>query len=196
MSASRAVPAVAVRGAVRGDIDELIRLRAHLLDGDGATGLPYAAADAAQRDAWRTAYRSWLADRLPGGSDDRPAVGSAPGRAGTGVRIAVVDGPGRLRACATAVLDQRAPSPACPGGLAGWIQSVVTDPRDRGQGLATAVLDDLTAWLRGRGADEVVLQTTSSAAPFYRRNSFLPTGEDLLHRPLHTHDRAEEAVSV
>ncbi|MFE2263181.1 GNAT family N-acetyltransferase [Streptomyces griseosporeus] len=167
-----------VRPATHADIDELIRLRAHLLEDTASAGLPYAATSAAERSAWRARYRAWLGERL--GRD-------------SAVRVAVVPGPRRLRACATAVIDQRAPSPACPGGLAGWIQSVVTDPRDRGQGLGAAVLDDLTTWLASRGVDEVVLQTTATAHGFYRRAGFLPTGEDLLHKPLRPHKEATPA---
>jgi GNAT superfamily N-acetyltransferase len=172
---------IAVRAAVAGDIDELIRLRAHLLEGGAAAGLPYAATDAAQSAAWRAAYRSWLSERLGNGPED------------TGVRVAVVPGAGRLRACATAVVDRRAPSPACPSGLAGWIQSVVTDPRDRGQGLATAVLEHLLGWLRERGADEVVLRTTPAGASLYLRSGFRPSGEELLFTSLRA---AEEATPV
>ncbi|MFJ8957411.1 GNAT family N-acetyltransferase [Streptomyces sp. NPDC102381] len=163
--------ALVVRGANVDDIDELIRLRAYLLEDPSAAGLPYAATGSDQSASWRESYRTWLGERLRG--DDT-------------VRIAVVAGPQRLRACATAVIDQRAPSPACPSGRAGWIQSVVSDPRDRGCGLGAAVLDDLTAWLRTRGVDEAVLQTTTGATGFYHRAGFLPTGEDLLFKTLLT----------
>jgi GNAT superfamily N-acetyltransferase len=169
---------VAVREATHADLDELVRLRAHLLEDTASADVPYAATSAAERSAWRARYRAWLTERL--GRD-------------TAVRVAVVPGPGRLRACATAVIDQRAPSPVCPSGLAGWIQSVVTDPRDRGQGLGAAVLADLTAWLESRGVDEAVLQTTAEAHGFYRRSGFLPTGEDLLYKPLRPHEEAAPA---
>lgn len=167
--------ATVVREATHEDIDELVRLRAHLLEDTATAGVPYTATSAAERSVWRANYRAWLAERL--GRDPL-------------LRVAVVPGEGRLRACATAVVDQRAPSPVCPSGLAGWIQSVVTDPRDRGQGLGAAVVADLTSWLERRGADEAVLQTTTAAHGFYRRSGFLPTGEDLLYKPLHPHKEA------
>ncbi|MEU6660865.1 GNAT family N-acetyltransferase [Streptomyces sp. NPDC046821] len=151
------------------DIEELIRLRAFLLESDATAGLPYAASSAQERVAWRAQYRTWLAERLGQDGD---------------VRVAVAGGSGRLRACAVAIIDQRAPSPACPGGRAAWFQSVVTDPRDRGLGLGAAVLQHLTAWLRERGVDEAVLQTTAAAAGFYQRAGYLPTGEQLLFKPL------------
>jgi GNAT superfamily N-acetyltransferase len=159
-----------VREATVEDIDELIRLRAHLLEDTAAPGLPYVAASAGERSAWRANYRSWLSERL--GRDPL-------------VRVAVLPGHDRLQACATAIIDQRAPSVMCPSGRAGWIQSVVTDPEDRGQGLGAAVLADVTTWLKRQGVDEAVLQTTAAAHTFYLRSGFLPTGEDLLHKPLH-----------
>ncbi|WP_217242569.1 GNAT family N-acetyltransferase [Streptomyces sp. AC555_RSS877] len=169
MSAAEA-PAPPVRAAVPKDIDELVRLRALLLE-DPESAAPYAVDSPEQSAAWRSLYREWLAARLEGA---------------THVRVAVVTGLDRLSACATAVVDERAPSPACPSGRAGWIQSVVTDPRDRGRGLGAAVLADLTEWLHRQGADEIVLQTTHTAAEFYHRCGFRPTGEDLLFKPLHT----------
>ncbi|MET9070762.1 GNAT family N-acetyltransferase [Streptomyces sp. NPDC004232] len=178
MSATNRAADVPVRPAGVGDIDELVRLRAYLLEDAGSSGVPYAATSATASAAWRSSYRTWLAERLPRDPD---------------LRAAVVDGPGRLRACAIAVVDQRAPSPVCPSGRAGWIQSVVTDPRDREQGLGAAVLDHLADWLRSRGADEIVLQTTARARDFYLRSGFLPTGEDLLYKPLHTTKEAAAA---
>lgn len=164
-----------VRTATPDDIDELIRLRAYLLEDAPSTSLPYAVTSPHQSASWREAYRVWLGKHLRG---DGP------------ISVVVVPGEGRLRACATAVIDQRAPSPACLSGRAGWVQSVVTDPRDRGCGLGSAVLDHLTAWLRAQGVDEVVLQTTHAAADFYRRAGFLATGEDLLFKPLDTAGKA------
>ncbi|MFD3424135.1 GNAT family N-acetyltransferase [Streptomyces decoyicus] len=170
-----ALDAPHVRSATPDDIDELLRLRAHLLEDASSVDLPYAVTSPHQSASWREAYRGWLGKHL---CEDGP------------VSVVVVPGTGRLRACATAVIDQRAPSPACLSGRAGWVQSVVTDPRDRGCGLGTAVLHYLTAWLRARGVDEIVLQTTSAAADFYRRAGFLASGEDLLFKPLRTAGKA------
>ncbi|MEW9516117.1 GNAT family N-acetyltransferase [Streptomyces tubercidicus] len=170
-----ALDAQHVRSATPDDIDELVRLRAYLLEEAPSADLPYAVTSPHQSALWREAYRAWLSEHL---CEDGP------------LSVVVVPGAGRLRACATAVIDQRAPSPACPSGRAGWVQSVVTDPRDRGCGLGTAILDHLTAWLRARGVDEIVLQTTPAAADFYRRAGFLASGEDLLFKPLHIAEKA------
>ncbi|MFE3853498.1 GNAT family N-acetyltransferase [Streptomyces griseorubiginosus] len=159
-----------VRPAGLADIEELVRLRAHLLDAPDAD-LPYKAGGSAAREAWRRDYRAWLTAQL-----------TEP----EGIRVAVVplpDGTG-LAACATAIVDRRAPSPACPSGRAGWLQSVVVDPASRGQGLGARLLEHLHGWLAGQGVDEVLLQTTENATGFYRRLGFASSGEELLFRTL------------
>ncbi|MFE4858814.1 GNAT family N-acetyltransferase [Streptomyces sp. NPDC056670] len=168
-----------VRHAELSDIDELVRLRAYLLDGEdhassadggaGAAALPYTAATPEARAAWRAGYRAWLARTLPHDPD---------------VCVAVAPGPGRLRACAIAVIDRRPPSPAYPSGRVAWMQSLVTDPRDRGHGLGTAVIDHLFDCALTRGADVAVMQSASGAVDFHRRAGWLPTGEGLYHQPV------------
>uniref|UniRef100_A0AAU2V0I1 GNAT family N-acetyltransferase n=1 Tax=Streptomyces sp. NBC_00003 TaxID=2903608 RepID=A0AAU2V0I1_9ACTN len=166
-----------VRRAEPADIDELVRLRAYLLDGEdgeddnGTAVLPYTASTPQARAAWRTGYRAWLAEALPHDDD---------------VCVAVAPGPGRLSACAIAVIDQRPPSPAYPSGRVVWMQSLITDPRDRGQGLGTTVIDHLFDWALTRGADVAVMQSASGAVDFHRRAGWLPTGEGLYHQPVTT----------
>ncbi|WP_406505981.1 GNAT family N-acetyltransferase [Streptomyces sp. NBC_00212] len=163
-----------IRQAEPADIDELVRLRAYLLDGeedDDSAALPYTAATPEARAAWRAGYRAWLARAL---SDDAD------------VCVAVAPGPGRLSACAIAVIDQRPPSPAYPSGRVVWMQSLVTDPRDRGKGLGTAVIDGLFDWALARGADVAVMQSAEGAVEYHRRAGWLPTGEGLYHQPVTT----------
>ncbi|MET9454502.1 GNAT family N-acetyltransferase [Streptomyces canus] len=159
-----------VRPAGPADIEELVRLRAHLLDAPD-TNLPYKAGSPAARESWRRDYRAWLAEQLTHADDLRVAVVPLP------------DGTG-LAACATAIVDRRAPSPACPSGRAGWLQSVVVDPASRGQGLGARLLEHLHGWLAGQGVDEVLLQTTENASGFYQKLGFAPSGEELLFRTL------------
>ncbi|MEV1077519.1 GNAT family N-acetyltransferase [Streptomyces sp. NPDC050211] len=159
-----------VRPAGMADIEELVRLRAHLLDAPDAN-LPYRAGSSAEREAWRRDYRAWLAQELPEAD---------------GIRVAVIplsDGTG-LAACATAIVDRRAPSPACPSGRTGWLQSVVVDPVARGKGLGARLLNHLLGWFAGEGVDEVLLQTTENATGFYKRFEFASSGEELLFRTL------------
>lgn len=140
-----------------------MRLRGYLLSsGDGL----YVARGPEEDAVWRRAYRDWL-HRVLTRPEDR-------------VHVAVVGTPQALAACAIAVVDERAPTARCPNGLVGWVQTVVVDPRWRRRGLGTLVMGHALDWLRGRGASAVVLQTTGSGAPLYRRLGFVPTGEDLL----------------
>jgi len=168
-----------VRAAGPADIEELVRLRAHLLDAPDAN-LPYKAGSSTAREAWRRHYRAWLAEQLTQADDIRVAV------------IPFPDGTG-LAACATAIVDRRAPSPACPSGRAGWLQSVVVDPAFRGHGLGARLLEHLHGWLAGQGVDEVLLQTTENASGFYRRLGFASSGEELLFRTLTVNSESEAA---
>ncbi|MCX5207359.1 GNAT family N-acetyltransferase [Streptomyces sp. NBC_00237] len=205
MTTTTAPPAV--RHAEPADIDELIRLRAYLLDGKGAedakgtegakgaedtegtegatntvdakgtaapaAALPYTASTPEARAAWRDGYRTWLTETL------------AHAHRRNDVCVAVAPGPdGRLSACAIAVIDLRPPSPAYPSGRVAWMQTLVTDPRDRGKGLGTAVVDHLFVWAHTRGADVAVMQSASGAVDFHRRAGWLPTGENLYHQPV------------
>ncbi|KEF02662.1 MULTISPECIES: GNAT family N-acetyltransferase [Streptomyces] len=158
-----------VRRAEPGDIDELIRLRAFLLDGDEEqASLPYIATTPEARRAWRAGYRAWLTEKVS--HED--------------VFVSVAAGPDRLRACAISVIDQRPPSPAQPNGRVAWMQTLVTDPRDRGQGLATAVIDRLFEWAVTRGADVAMMQSSSGAVEFHRRAGWQLSEEGLYHRPV------------
>ncbi|WP_050507014.1 GNAT family N-acetyltransferase [Streptomyces rimosus] len=160
-----------VRRAEPEDIDELIRLRAFLLDGDEEqASLPYIATTPEARRAWRAGYRAWLTKNVS--HED--------------VFVSVAAGPDRLRACALSVIDRRPPSPAQPNGRVAWMQTLVTDPRDRGQGLATAVIDRLFEWAAMRGADVATMQSSSGAVEFHRRAGWQLSEEGLYHRPVTT----------
>jgi GNAT superfamily N-acetyltransferase len=151
------------RSATTADIEELVRLRSHLL---GQGSAPYAARTEEEDAAWRAAYRSWL-DRELAGPADR-------------VQVTVIGPAHRLAACAVAVIDDRAPTARTLNGLTGWVQSVVVDPDRRRLGLGKRVMQHALDWLRSRGVDSAVLQTTHDGASLYRGLGFVPTGEDLL----------------
>ncbi|MEU1287652.1 GNAT family N-acetyltransferase [Kitasatospora sp. NPDC005856] len=167
------------RSATTVDIEELVRLRGHLL---GAGTAPYAARTPQEDAAWRAAYRSWLVRQLTGPT----------GR----VHVTVIGPAHRLAACAVAVIDDRAPTAHCLNGLTGWVQSVVVDPDRRRSGLGTRVMRHALDWLRSRGVDSAVLQTTPDGAALYRGLGFLPTGEDLLALDLRGTETSCEVIEA
>lgn len=167
------------RSATTADIEELVRLRSHLL---GSGDAPYAARSPQEDAAWRAAYRDWLGRVLTGPADR--------------VQVSVIGPAHRLAACAVAVVDDRAPTAHCLNGLTGWVQSVVVDPQWRRRGLGTRVMRHALDWLRSRGASGAVLQTTPVGAGLYRGLGFLPTGEDLLALDLRGAETSCEVIEA
>ncbi|MDN4629297.1 GNAT family N-acetyltransferase [Erwinia sp. DT-104] len=146
------------------DIEGLIRLRKLLLsDGDAH----YSATSSEEDLAWQLHYQKWLLQKLnePTGN----------------VRVVVIhDEADNIIACATGILDERAPMPGILNGVQGWIQSVVVAPEWRGNGLASLLLSALFSWFSARDAGKVVLQTTPAGDALYRKLGFKNSGEDLL----------------
>lgn len=154
--------------ASREDIEGLIRLRKLLLN-NGDTH--YAATTTEEDLAWQWNYQKWLIQKL-----DDPAGN---------VKIVVVhDEQKNVIACATGILDERAPMPGILNGIQGWVQSVVVAPEWRGKGLATLMLNQLFIWFSTRNAGKVVLQTTPAGEALYKNLGFKNSGEDLLIKTL------------
>ncbi|MDH6126840.1 GNAT family N-acetyltransferase [Kitasatospora sp. GP82] len=126
----------------------------------------YAAHSPEEDAAWRHGYRQWL-ERVLLREDQR-------------IHVAACGAATALRACAIAVIDDRAPTAHCLTGQVGWVQTVVVDPASRRQGLGVRVMAYVLDWLRVRGVQQVALQTTTDGAGLYRNLGFRPTGEDLL----------------
>ena len=89
----------------------------------------------------------------------------------------VVDAPGGepgLAACGVGMTARRLPGPGNPAGLFGYIQSMVTDERFRGQGLARLVLDALLERFVADGVSRVDLHASAAGEPLYRAVGFAP----------------------
>jgi GNAT superfamily N-acetyltransferase len=132
-------------------------------------GVPYTAADIARADP---AYRAWVRQEF---------------RAKRFVAF-VAEGPeGTLGSGALWL----APSEPRPGRLAGGmlpqVISMYTSPRFRGRGIATRLVVEQLAWLRGRGYDgRVGLHASDAGRPVYERIGFRAGSEmviDLWARP-------------
>lgn len=155
-----------VRPATLADLARLVELRAHLLDGTSASYSSKTPEDSAQ---WRAAYRSWLGSRL--NESDCVQILAAEHKES-----------GQVLGCATAIIDQRAPTPGCLNGLSGWVQSVVVEPQWRNRGIARQLMQHLLRWFANRGVGTVVLQSTESAGRLYQTQGFAVSDERLLIR--------------
>ncbi|HCU95907.1 MAG TPA: GNAT family N-acetyltransferase [Actinobacteria bacterium] len=144
-------PVIAVRAAAPADTAEVIRLAALMYEAMGidASGGP-----------WREAARAGLAARL--GADVAVFVAEE----------AAADG--RLAAAGAGSITRRLPGPANPGGRAGYIQWVSTDPRWRRRGLACQITIALLGWFAANQVLAVELHATSQAESLYRSLGFGP----------------------
>lgn len=102
--------------------------------------------------------------------------------------IFVVDAPGRpgaLVSCGAGVVVPRLPNPWHPGGRAGYVQWMSTDPGYRRRGYARAVLRAVLGWFDERGIDNVELHATAEGKPLYRSEGFWrgSGGEAMRRRP-------------
>jgi len=61
-------------------------------------------------------------------------------------------------------------------GATGWIGGVGVEPGSRGQGIARAVTEGISEWLRGAGARTLLLQATDLGRPVYDRLGFEAEG--------------------
>jgi ribosomal protein S18 acetylase RimI-like enzyme len=87
---------------------------------------------------------------------------------------AVIDGDGHLAACGIGMSARRVPSPGNPEGLYGYVQSMVTDERDRRRGHARAVLLALLERFAELGITRVDLHASAMGEPLYRAEGFRP----------------------
>lgn len=142
-----------VRRATTEDAEEVLRLRQVMIDalpgGDGST--------------------EWHADSLPA---LRGKLGEADGDFAAFV-VDHPDRPGALAALVVGTVDYRIGKAGNPGGLAGYVFSVATDPQARRRGYARACMDELLVWFRERGAGQVMLTASAEAEPLYASLGFV-----------------------
>jgi ribosomal protein S18 acetylase RimI-like enzyme len=150
-----------VRFAVAEDAPVLVVLRAAMFAAMGQDpGGPEA--------PWRSSAEHWFAEYLPTGR--------------VLVALAEVPGAGPV-ASAMAVLEQRAPSPTNPAGIAAHVSQVSTLPAHRRQGHARACLQALLDGLDARGAARTDLFATGEGEALYRSLGFRASPYPALRRP-------------
>ncbi|HFS0969432.1 TPA: N-acetyltransferase family protein [Pseudomonas aeruginosa] len=155
-----------VRPATLADLASLVELRAQLLDGTSAS---YSSKTPEDSALWRAAYRNWLSNRL--NESDYVQILAAEHKES-----------GQVLGCATAIIDQRAPTPGCLNGLSGWVQSVVVEPQWRNCGIARQLMQHLLRWFANRGVGSAVLQSTEAAGSLYQALGFTASDERLMIR--------------
>lgn len=148
-----------VRFATPADADALVTLRAAMFDSMGQD---------TSGTQWRAAAVGWFRDRLASG-EAIVAVAAPPG-------FGVV-------ACAMAVLEQRAPSPTNPAGLAAHVSQVSTLPEHRRHGRARACVTALLAELDRRGVGRTDLFATEDGEALYLDLGFRASPYPALRRP-------------
>lgn len=152
---------IEVRRATVSDAAELTRLRGVMLA--GAEGIDPAPGP------WQENVASMLRDGLT--DDGEPMVGfvvDQPGR------------PGRLASCVIGMIDRRLGSPHNPGGVAGYVLNVATDPAHRRRGYSRACMEALLDWYRERGIPVVTLHASTDGEPLYRKLGFV----DMVYKAL------------
>lgn len=83
------------------------------------------------------------------------------------------DRPGALAALVAGTVDYRIGKAGNPGGRAGYVFSVATDPEARRRGYARACMEELMAWFREQGAGQVMLTASAEAEPLYASLGFV-----------------------
>ncbi|MFD8705656.1 GNAT family N-acetyltransferase [Kitasatospora sp. NPDC059648] len=140
------------RAAVVDDIAEVVRLRSLSFEGTGAHRGGNPSADGGWRDVLAAALHGQIA------SDT--------------AQVLVVDGGSGLAAFGIGSIEQRLPGPYLATGRVGLVIGIATDPVYRWHGLGLAILRDLLAWFRERGADRVDPLASVEGEPLRRELGF------------------------
>ncbi len=84
----------------------------------------------------------------------------------------LVEAEGRPVGVGGLILWQRPPTLRNPSGLDGYVVNVYTLKEWRGQGIASALMEEIIRYATERGAMRVRLHTTDAGMPLYRKLGF------------------------
>lgn len=76
--------------------------------------------------------------------------------------------------CAAACLQEEMPSPDNPSGKNAYIMNVYVRQQERGEGLATELIQELITILQERGVEKIYLETTEMGRRLYADCGFTP----------------------
>ena len=142
-----------IRAARPEDAGEVLRLAYLMWDAMGIGGRP---------GDWEVEYQNAFAEEIDG-PRLRIAVAEHPDRAGS------------LIACGAAWLYRLLPSFWLANGQMGYVQWFYTDREFRRRGIASAILDELVAWLGDNGCTRVQLHSAPAAERLYYSKGFVET---------------------
>ncbi|MGW4028158.1 GNAT family N-acetyltransferase [Streptomyces sp. NPDC004838] len=154
----------AVRRATPEDAEELIRLRAVMLDSLHTLPDP--------DTSWQAPVAAGLRPRLGDPAGDLAAF--------------VVERPGGLAACAIGTIEHRLGGPGSVDGRCGYVFSVATDPGARRRGHSRACMGALLGWFRERGVTRVDLRASPDGEPLYASLGFVRTPDPAMRLTLKT----------
>jgi GNAT superfamily N-acetyltransferase len=149
-------PDYALRPATLADADTLVRHRLAMFAEMGS------AYDALTLDA---AFRTWLAQTLPGGVYRAWLVETAAGEVAAGGGITVVPWP---------------PGPRYPGDRLAFVYNVYTEPAHRRRGLARVVMDGIHAWCRANGVTSAALNASRDGQPLYEALGYVQSSAPMM----------------
>lgn len=145
-----------IRQAGPADAAELVRLRSIMLRSFHS---------GAWDDDWCEPARATLARRLAAAEPTLAAfVADRPDRTG-------------LAASVIGVIEERLGGPGNPGGLAGYVFSVCTEPDMRRRGYSRACMEALLQWYRDQGVRVVDLRASPDGEPLYTALGFTRTSD-------------------
>jgi GNAT superfamily N-acetyltransferase len=93
------------------------------------------------------------------------------------------EGGKQIVAAGTLALFVRPPYPGNLAGVEGYLLNMYTLPEWRQQGLATALLDAITAYAKARELGKVWLHASDEGRPLYERIGFVTNPDYLEWRP-------------
>lgn len=153
-----------IRRAMLTDIEQLIRLRAVLLDGSNNH---YAATSRQDGIKWKSAYKEWLHRFI----DQHDTIN---------IMVAIDNVNKEIIACVIGIIDHRAPIMGGLNGKVGWIQTMVVRDGMQRRGIGDRLMHELLSWFRASDVGKIFLQTTQKAESFYLKVGFCPIDEPTL----------------
>lgn len=143
---------LSIRRADLDDLDAVVKLRLELLREVGNLRSDARSAPLTE------ATRRYLADKMPKGE--------------FAAWVAEVDG--EIVAISGVVITERPPLADNLSGLEGYVLNMYTIPDHRGGGIATALLNEIIAFVKGTDARRIWLHATPVAEPIYEKAGFVP----------------------